>query len=88
MKSKALLFIILILHLEVSSQNPISKFFSFVAKIWQPVWGEYSEGSNTNRNPPLTTFDRGVDVYWGQRELIRNNIINSSRSRAFVMRGD
>jgi hypothetical protein len=65
MKSKALLFIILILHLEVSSQNPISKFFSSVAKIWQPVWGEYSEGSNTNRNPPLTTFDRGIDVYWG-----------------------
>ena len=44
-----------------------------IARLWQPVWGKYTE-PNSNTNPPLTTFNRNPDVYYNQRETIRANI--------------
>ncbi len=40
----------------------------------------YREGGSTNRNPPLSIFDRGLDVYLIQREKIRTNIISEKES--------
>jgi len=51
-------------------------FVDWITSPVRPVWGKYSEGGSTNRDPPLSTFDRGPDVYWEQREKIRYNIKN------------
>jgi hypothetical protein len=67
-------------------QSPVAKagwwddFVDWALSPVRPVWGKYSEGGNTNRFPPLSTFDRGADVYLTQREKIRYNVIHSIAS--------
>lgn len=60
--------------------NWFTDVIEWITSPVRPVWGKYSEGGSTNRYPPLTTFDRGPDVYWKQREDIRYNIIHSVAS--------
>ena len=80
MKKIKLILLILIALL----QGPIVRadwwndFVDWAMSPVRPVWGKYSEGGNTNRFPPLSTFDRGADVYWVQREKIRTNIKNNT----------
>ena len=63
-------------------QSPVAKagwwddFVNWAMSPVRPVWGKYSEGGSTNRFPPLSTFDRGADVYAEHRKNIKFNVTN------------
>jgi len=65
---------ILMLQTPVAKAGWLDDFIDWATSPLRPVWGKYSEGGNTNRFPPLSTFERGPDVYAEQRKKIRDNI--------------
>jgi hypothetical protein len=70
----ALTLLLIVSNPHTSKAGWWDDFIDAVTSIWQPVWGKYTEGGSTNKNAPLTTFNRNPDVYWEQREKIRFNV--------------
>jgi hypothetical protein len=73
MKTLKLLVIVLIMLLQSPKVQAgwWDDFVDWAMSPVRPVWGKYSEGGNTNRFPPLSTFDRGADVYTPQSLAFR-----------------
>jgi hypothetical protein len=75
---KITLLCLVFLQIQTAKANWFGDFFDWISGGRN--YGLYREGGSTNRNPPLSTFDRGLDVYLIQREKIRTNIISEKES--------